>query len=133
MDLGRPEQPEPADQALARRIAERIHRWGMPQSRLSGRLDGPARTAAADLMLAVQGLHDAVRAVEIRSHRAELLPEAFEAEQAGWVAEEEGGETVTEALAELRWLGGHSDGDHRQRPSAESRHHARARVVTVTW
>jgi len=56
-------------------------------------------------MQAVQGLHDAVRAVEIRTHRAESLPEAFEAEQAGLAAEEEGGEAVTEALAEPRRLG----------------------------
>ncbi|TWA88802.1 hypothetical protein FBY14_107174 [Azospirillum brasilense] len=105
MDLSRPERPDPADQAIARRIAERIHRWGMPPPRSSGRLDGPARAAAADLMQAVQGLHDAVRAVEIRTYRAESLPEAFEAEQAGWAAEEEGVEAVTEALAELRQLG----------------------------
>ncbi|WP_448208511.1 hypothetical protein [Azospirillum sp. sgz302134] len=55
-------------------------------------------------MQADQGPHDSVRAVEIRTHQAESLPEAFEAEQAG-LAAEEGGEAVTEALAEPRRLG----------------------------
>lgn len=99
------EQPASADQDLARRIAERVHRLGTPQPWTNGYLNGEVRAAADRLLAEIQDLDDAAQALEERAYRADTLVAALDAEQAGWAATEQGVEAVAAAVAELRRLG----------------------------
>lgn len=102
---GRQQQPTPMDQALARRITERVRQSGTPQPWSNGYLDGEARAAADRLLEEIQDLDAAAQALEERAYRADTLVAALDAEQAGWAATEQGVEAVAAAVAELRRLG----------------------------
>lgn len=123
----RQEQPAPADQALARRIAERVHRLETPQPWTNGYLDGEVRAAADRLLAGIQDLDDAAQAPEERACRADTLVAALDAEQAVWAATEDGGRGGGRAARPRN----DRDGDERRQPTAQGRDDIRTRLVTV--